>query len=326
MEHDAVVEACANWFKSDPRATLISKGYGRAFPSPDVRIQYEDNKIAFVECKPSEADGREYLTGLGQSLAYLTFVDFSYLALPEKEMNEYDQYFWLETVGLLSVRDDMTVQLHREALQSQVLVTREEPRVRGYGYYRDLRPLEIHAVLRTIERIRARRRRPNIQQIKDAMWQQVCRMRNIRSQRQKNSWILNMSLLLRDIRVINPHDYSLTEDGFRLQQLGELQDKQPFLNELAKLFLENANYLDIVTIIQSLNDRHSGFTSVSQFKNLLVEEIVNQKLATQGTNVMRDLQDIPRVLRDLNILSKWTRIGLARRYVVNWKYILSVIK
>jgi len=325
MNHDEVVNACANWFKSNTHVTLIAKGYGRTFPNPDVRVQYQNNRIAFVECKPSDAGGREYLTGLGQSLAYLTFADFSYLALPQKEMNEYEQYFWIETVGLLSIRDDMTVQIHREASQSEVLVTREEPRVRGYGYYRDLRPLEIYAVLKAIERQRARRRRANIQQIKDAMWQQVCRMRNIRSQRQKNSWILNMSLLLRDLQVINPNDYSLTEDGFRLLQLGELQDKQPFLNQLAKLFLINANYLDIITIIQSLNDEYSGFTSVSQFKNLLIEEITNQKLATEGTNVMRDLQDIPRILRDLNVLTSWRRIGLAHRYVINWKYVLSVI-
>lgn len=129
-------------------------------------------------------------------------------------------------------------------MQSEVLVTREEPRARGYGYYRDLKPLEIHAILKTIERMGAKRRRPSIQQIKDAMWQQVCRMRNIRSQRQKNSWILNMTLLLRDLQVINPHDYSLTEDDFRLRQLGELRDKQPFLNELAKMFLIDANYLN----------------------------------------------------------------------------------
>jgi len=237
MNHDEVVEACANWFKSDSHVTLISKGYGRTFPNPDVRAQYDNNKIAFVECKPSDAGGREYLTGLGQSLAYLTFGDFSYLALPEEEMNTYGQYFWIETIGLLSVRNDRTVRLGREASESEVLVTREEPKVRGYGYYRDLRPLEIHAILKAITRVKARRRRAGIQQVKDAMWQQVLQMRSIRSQRQKNAWILNMSLLLRDLQVINPNDYSLTEEGFRLLQLGELQDPQPFLNELAKLFL-----------------------------------------------------------------------------------------
>jgi len=325
MEHDEVVEACTNWFKFDSQVTLISKGYGKTFPNPDVRVQYKNKKIAFVECKPSDAGGREYLTGLGQSLAYLTFADFSYLALPQREMDKYEQYFWIENVGLLSVRDDITVQLHRNALQSNVLVTREEPRVRGYGYYRDLKPLEIHAILKAIERKRVRQATPNVQQLKDAMWEQVCRMRQIRSQEQKNAWVLNMSLLLRDLQLINPNDYSLTDDGIRLLQLGELRDKQPFLNELAKLFLINANYLDIITIIQSLNDKYSGFSSVPEFKNLLIAEIINQKLATTSTNVMRDLQDIPRILRDLNILSDWKQIGLAHRYIINWKHVLSVI-
>jgi hypothetical protein len=150
-------------------------------------------------------------------------------------------------------------------------------------------------------------------------------MREIRSQTQKNSWILNISLLLRDLQLINSNDYSLTSDGIRLLQLGELRDKQPFMNELAKMFLVNANYLDIVTIIQSLNDKYSGFSSVVEFKNRLIEEILNQKLATSNTNVMRDLQDIPRILRDLDILSDWKQLGLAYRYVINWKYVLSVI-
>jgi hypothetical protein len=325
MEHDEVIEACANWFKANSQVVLISKGYGKGFPNPDVRAQYQNDKVAFVECKPSDAGGREYLTGLGQSLAYLTLADFSYLALPEKEMEEFERYFWIDSIGLLSVEDNLRIQLRRNAQQSQVLVSRERPRERGYGYYRDLRPLEIHSVLKSIERGRVRHRRPNIQQIKNAIWQQICRMRNIRSQRQRNSFILNTHLLLRDLQVINPDDYSLTSDGIKILQLGERRDKQPFLNELARLFLINANYLDIVTIIQALNDRHSGFTSVSQFKNLLVQEIINQKLATPNTNVMRDLQDIPRILRDLNIISDWQQVGLASRHVINWKHVLSVI-
>jgi len=64
---------------------------------------------------------------------------------------------------------------------------------------------------------------------------------------------------------------------------------------------------------------------VVEFKKHLVDEIIKQKLATSKTNVIRDLQDIPRILRDLNILSDWTQIGLAYRYVVNWKYLLSLI-
>jgi len=323
MKHEEVIQAIAEWFRADPNVTLITKTYGRGFPNPDISVQLTQDKLAYVECKPSDAGGREYVTGLGQCVAYLLFADFSYLALPEKEMHEYQRYFWVQNIGLLSVKDNFTVNRVRPAQESQV-VTAKERRERGYGYYRDLKPLEIHALLKAIHSKRISLRKLDVKKIEDVMWQQVCRMRNIQSQTQKSSWILNMRLLLRDLQLINPQDYSLTEDGFRLLQLGDLSDKQPYMNELARCFLINANFVDIVTLIQTLNDQYSGFSSVSQFKELLVKKIYDEKLATKGTNVMRDLQDIPRILRHLNIISDWMRTGLVNRYVINWKYVLSV--
>jgi hypothetical protein len=323
MNHDEVIQAVAEWFRADAKVTLVTKTYGRGFPNPDVSVQYTPDKVAYVECKPSDAGGREYLTGLGQCVAYLLFSDFSYLALPEKEMHEYQKYFWVKDVGLLAVKDNFSVNRVRQALESSV-VTAKERRERGYGYYRDLKPLEIHALLKAIQSKRISQQKLDVKKIEDAMWQQVCKMRNIQSQTQKSAWVLNMRLLLRDLQLINPQDYSLTEHGFRLLQLGDLSDKQPYMNELARSFLINANFLDIVTLIQTLNDKYSGFSSVSEFKELLVKEIYDEKLATKGTNVMRDLQDIPRILKDLNIISDWMRMGLVNRYIINWKYILSV--
>jgi len=323
MNHDDVIQAVAEWFRADAKVTLVTKTYGRGFPNPDVSVQYTPDKVAYVECKPSEAEGREYLTGLGQCVAYLLFSDFSYLALPEKEMREYQKYFWVKDIGLLSVKDNFSVNRVRQALESSV-VTAKERRERGYGYYRDLKPLEIHSLLKAIQSKRISQHKLDVKKIEDVMWQQVCKMRNIQSQTQKSAWVLNMRLLLRDLQLINPQDYSLTEDGFRLLQLGDLSDKQPYMNELARSFLINANFLDIVTLIQTLNDKYSGFSSVSEFKELLVKEIYDEKLATKGTNVMRDLQDIPRILRDLDIISDWMRMGLVNRYIINWKYILSV--
>lgn len=323
MNHEEVIQAVAEWFRSDAKVTLVTKAYGRGFPNPDVSVQYTQDKVAYVECKPSDAGGREYLTGLGQCVAYLLFSDFSYLALPEKEMHEYQKYFWVKDVGLLSVKDNFSINRVRQALESGV-VTAKERKERGYGYYRDLKPLEIHSLLRAIQSRRISLQKLDVRKIEDVMWQQVCKMRNIQSQTQKSAWVLNMRLLLRDLQLINPQDYSLTEDGFRLLQLGDLSDKQPYMNELARSFLINANFLDIVTLIQTLNDKYSGFSSVSEFKELLVKEIYNEKLATKGTNVMRDLQDIPRILRDLDIISDWMRMGLVNRYIINWKYILSV--
>jgi len=325
MEHDDVVEAVANWFKADRDVVLITKGYGKGFPSPDVMAQYRQGKTALTECKPSDAGGREYVTGVGQCIAYLLFADFSYLALPDKELKEFQKYFWIEEIGLLSVQDDLKVRVVRQAQASRVVTAKIEPRVRGYGYYRDLRPLEIHFILRAIQYERMKQKKLDTGKIEDAMWREVLRMREIQSQRQRNAWILNMKLLLRDLQLVNLDDYSLTEDGSRLLQLGNLSNKEPYMNELAQCFLINANFLDILTIIQNLNDEHIGFSSVSEFKERLVKKMIDEKLATEKTNVMRDLQDIPRILKDLNLLSDWKQYGLAYRYSINWKNVLSII-
>lgn len=326
MEHEDVVEAVSDWFKADKNVVLISKGYGRGFPSPDVMVQYKQGKVALVECKPSDAGGREYITGLGQSLAYLLFADYSYLALPEKEMNTFQKYFWIKEIGLLSVKENLRVQLVRQALESKVILKREEPRIRGYGYYRDLRPIEIHSILRAIQTERNKQTRFNRDKIENAIWREVLKMRKIRSQKQKNAWILNIKLLLRDLQLVNLDDYSLTEDGFRLLQLGTLPDKRPYFDELARCFLLNANYLDILTLIQSLNDENIGFNSVQEFKEKLAKMIIREKLATKGTNVIRDLQDIPRILKDLKILSGWKKYGFNYRYNINWKRVLALIR
>jgi hypothetical protein len=326
MEHQDVVEAVADWFKADRDVVLITKGYGRGFPSPDVMVQYRQGKMALVECKPSNAGGREYMTGLGQSLAYLLFADFSYLAMPEKELNIYQKYFWIKEIGLFSVRENLEVQLIRQALESKVILKREEPRIRGYGYYRDLRPLEIYAILRAIQKEKNRQTRFDKDKTENAIWREILKTREIRSQRQRNAWILNIKLLLRDLQLLNLDDYSLTEDGFRLLQLGALPDKKPYFDELARCFLLNANYIDILTIIQNLNDEHIGFNSVQDFKERLSKKIIEEKLATEGTNVIRDLQDIPRILRDLDIISEWKKYGFNYRYNINWKRVLSLIR
>jgi len=108
--------------------------------------------------------------------------------------------------------------------------------------------------------------------------------------------------------------------------LGALPDKKPYVDELARCFLLNANYLDILTIIQKLNDEYIGFTSVQDFKERLAEIMIEEKLATERTNVIRDLQDIPRILKDLNVLSDWKKYGLNYRYNINWKRVLTIIR
>jgi len=313
MEHSEVVEIVSGWFKSDPNVILVRKGSGE-FPDPDIEVQFKNATIGFVECKPSNAKGREYLTGFGQAIAYATLSHYSFLALPEKEMNEFKKYFWVDSVGLLSVSPSGNVKLVRKPAKHKPLLLYEK-RTRAYGYYRDLHPEEIHKILEAISYAKNETARKN------KIWSTICRIRKIKSQRQKNAWILNIKLLLRDLGLTN-YDLSLTDKGFFLLQLGRLKNKKPYLTELTKCFLFNANYISLLALMQKLNDEYGSFSTIDHFKNLLKNGIIKEKLATPQTNVIRDLQDILRILKELELIGKWSKY----KYTINWHKIVELLK
>jgi hypothetical protein len=315
MEHDEVIQIVSEWFRSQRNVILVRKGRGE-FPEPDVHIQYNNKKIAFVECKPSDADGREYLTGLGQAVAYTTLANFSYLAIPEKEMNMFKKFFVVDEIGLMSVieaGDVKVIQKPRESRPSKI-----ETRERSYGYYRDLKPLEIYEVLKTISK------QDRANHIRDSIWNVLKQHRDLQSEKQKDAWLLNTYLLLRDLGLINS-DWGLTRTGVTLLQFGH-SNKELYVKELTRCFLINANYIDILTLIQELNNKQSGFSNVRKFKKVLEKAIIKEKLATPQTNVERDLQDVLRILRELDLITGWEKIGLAGRFNVNWKKIVPFLK
>lgn len=327
MDHEQVVENVSNWFKTNPKVNLISKGLG-GFPNPDLRVQFKDGCLVLVECKPSNADGREYLTGYGQALAYLVYSDFSYLAIPKIEMEMFKKYFWFDSLGLLSIEDYKVNEL-REPKKSKVIIFKEKPRVRGYAYYRDLRPDEIYKLLNIIQITNYKRgykeESDRISKVRDNMWKQVTRMRDISSEKQKDAWLLNITLLLRDLNLITS-DCHLTNDGVSLLKTGNISLGEPYMNKLAKQFLINGNFIDVLTVMQELNNKHNGFDSVNEFKNQVEKQMIEEKLATEKTNIIRDLQDIPRILHDLNLISEWKKSGLVYKYNINWKRIVAVIR
>ena len=59
----------------------------RDFPKPDIilieRTKINEKVLAF-EFKPPNCDKREYLTGIGQSLAYYYNYPYSYLIIPDQ--------------------------------------------------------------------------------------------------------------------------------------------------------------------------------------------------------------------------------------------------
>lgn len=63
------------------------------------------------------------------------------------------------------------------------------------------------------------------------------------------------------------------------------------------------------------------------FVDLLSKKILQEKLATRRTNVKRDLRDIIRIFKELEIISSWKRFNNKKgKYFILWKNILNLIK
>ena len=60
------------------------------WPQPDYVIKDHDKDVTYaIEFKPPNKDKREYMTGLGQSLGYLSAHNYSCLVVPEKSNDNY---------------------------------------------------------------------------------------------------------------------------------------------------------------------------------------------------------------------------------------------
>lgn len=321
MTHDNVIQVVSSWFKQRNDVNLVSR-FSYDFPSPDVQIELKNKKRICVECKPSNAVKREYLTGLGQAVAYLKIADLSYLALPEKEMSEMKEYFWLDFIGLLAVDNSSIKEIRQPKIANIQQIEKSEIK-RAYAYYRDLTPNDIYYILKTIQSFQLKN--ACIKEIREGMWKSITSTREWN--KSKSSHLANISLFLRDMKLINLNDYKLQKNADELLLYGDNENWSSFNHLLTKYFLIDGNYIDIIALIQELNDLKFQFSSVNEFRELLCSKIFEEKLASGGTDVNRDLNDILRILRELNILSDWTKVNMfGGKYNVIWKNVLPYIK
>lgn len=137
---------------------------------------------------------------------------------------------------------------------------------------------------------------------------------------------MNIKLLLRDLKLFDINSYQILPLGLELLSI-EKNKTDNIQDFFRRLFLLEGNYIDIVGIIQELNDNYGNFQDKEMFKELLKEAIIAEKLATQDTDVKRDLQDILRIIKELEIFGKWktsnTKGGM---YLINWRKILPLVK
>ncbi|ROL58536.1 hypothetical protein D9V84_02070 [Bacteroidetes/Chlorobi group bacterium Naka2016] len=209
MTHSEVIQSVSNWFKLKPDVEIVTR-FSYSFPVPDIQIQYSDGTIAQIECKPSNAIRREYLTGLGQTIAFYRHSDKAYLALPSKEFSSMEDFLWPNFVGIILV-DGSNVLVFRDPVKPKGIKPKIEKIKRGYAYYRDLKINEIYSVL-----LELKDSSYNVQndpkKVDDVIWNGLQKIRNWKSSPKSN--VLNTKLLLRDLKLF---DFSL----FQLQKLGK---------------------------------------------------------------------------------------------------------
>ena len=322
MTHNQVVQLTSNWFKIKPEVELVSR-FSYGFPVPDVQVQLKTKEIIQVECKPSGANKREYITGLGQAISYCTQADYSYLSLPKNEFLSVQKWLWPDYIGIL-IADNNKIEIKREAkkCESKDNSKRQEIK-RGYAYYRDLKIQEIYFVMKSLENWKIQSSRTN--KVDDVIWDEMQKHRKWKSS--KNSNVLNIKLLLRDLKLYDFQNNIITENGFEVIKSGDL-NMPSVLNELLlRLFLIEGNFIDIVAIIQDISEEYIDVNNLEVFKQVIAAEMIKEKLATDETNIERDLRDILYILKEFNILKESKNKNLfGTRYYINWKPILPLIK
>lgn len=318
MNHFEVIQTVSNWFKNKKEVELVTR-FSFTFPVPDIQVQYYDGTIVQIECKPSNATRREYLTGLGQAIAFCRHSDKAYLALPYKEFYEMEKWLWPDFIGILLV-DYGKVEVHREPKVKPNMIISKEQIGRGYAYYRDLKIKEIYQILKDL--FFASNTPLNSEKINQIIWSSLTKLRNWKSSKDSN--VLNTKLLLRDLGLFDFNSYQITPLGKELLTI-ELKEEEKLRNFFRKLFLIEGNYIDIVAIIQQLNEQYS-FESIKNFKEKIVETIRKEKMAGANTNIERDLNDIIRILKELEVLQFIKNPTNGKFFRINWNKILHFIK
>ncbi len=321
MNHNQVIQVVSNWFKLNPKVEIVSR-YSYDFPVPDIQIQTKDNKLIQVECKPTTENKREYITGLGQAIAYCVQSDYSYLAMPLSEIKKYEKWFWPDYIGLLGVEINNVVEL-RKAKQSKIKSPEAKTSIkRGYAYYRDLNIHEIYSITKYLLEFKIS---SNSSDIDNVIWNGILKHRDWKSSKSSN--ILNIKLLLRDLKLFNFKENIILENGLEIIDIGNKNNEEMLKEYGRKLFLIDGNYIDIIALIQEINDEHTNWNDVNEFKEELSCRVVNEKLATEKTNVIRDLQDILRILMQLDVLHHSKKNSLFNPlFIINWKKLIPFIK
>ena len=206
-----------------------------SFPRPDFvfisRSKEPSPPVAF-EFKPPNENKREYITGLGQAVAYLNNFPISFLIIPQQRIDEiYLPEYFSKTID---VNDLLTglISYDPKSLEPKIevpgkenkkidvkKVSKEMEAVRSWAYWRETTPSELYGMLDTSYEI-FRAEEPN-KISKDltmnTIWDKVLKEKY--SESSKTSYLLNYQLLMDHLNLWDA-DSRLIVLGNRLREIG----------------------------------------------------------------------------------------------------------
>jgi hypothetical protein len=247
------------------------------WPRPDIAFEDRTSNSSFaIEFKPPNQPKREYVTGLGQAITYLTDFEFSGLVVPERAGDGFEISSYLR--GVLD-RDlpELSVALFaydrdpNDLTVLRQLKPRKSPpskvpsgigRKVFWGYWRDLSSFDLFELLRLSDKMDGQPFEKIFQHFwakfaaKGAAltWEGMPRKKKATDAKSLNAERLNALLAMRHSGLLSA-DERLTAAGHELLRVGKIYapGSVAFLDMLAYHILTDGRHLDLIFWVDEQN-------------------------------------------------------------------------
>ena len=331
------------------------------WPRPDIAFEDNTNNSSFaIEFKPPNQPKREYVTGLGQAITYLSDFEFSGLVVPKRtadgfEISKYlydilDRELAELSLALFEYDRDINDLNVLRALTPRTPPLSQIPNGIGrkvfWGYWRDLSNYDLFTLLRLSDEMDGQ----DFSKIFQNFWTKFAVKGNAltwegktrKTKKKSNSSSLeserlNAKLAMRHSGLLSA-DERLTASGHELLRVGKIYspDSSAFMELLAYHILMDGHHLNLIFWIDeqnrsievsNKNDRNRYFAALD--KALVKSGVIAPRKNPQKSHAAK-----PHFIRDEPKL--WNKLGLlvpsgSRRYfhkghglLFDWRKIVSV--
>lgn len=345
--HDAMATKCGDQVlnkirSADPQykqifSTSLSRTSDWGWPRPDYVCFDAVNKCTYaIEFKPTNQTKREYLCGLGQSLAYLQNHMYSGLIVPtvaddgfqiSSFINNTLQAPEFTDVGISLYEYDpktLAVNILREiktVRTVKTLTVTKPPTSTFWCWWREMSQYELFKMLSLSFKYNEQEGDIYTNNIFPEFWKEMNAgkaltwegvKRKTPSTSSEDSLKQNYKIPLNQLDLWNPATGKLTETGMKLLKIGKMYgaDSRDFLNALAYLVLVDGKHLELIKRVETYqkknpvpNNRNSFLVGLENHLQALGCIGPRKPAAKKGTPTAK-----PSYVRDEPKL--WNKLGL----------------